>query len=494
MLREKLFIGVLLLATGSQSWCAAAPVADPVLVATPRASVLATTATNRPFLAAAKTQQPVNLAARGYAEVELLVRGLANTYEWTAAGSRQPVVIRNANQPYVTRILVRRPVDARKFSGRVIVEVLDWAAQYETAPLWGYSSEHFLRRGDAWVGVTISPVAAATLRKFNATRYGALDLAASQPEICEQPRPGGPGFAWDVIAQVGALLRSSSKENPLLGLDPQRVLAAGHALGGEAVATFAIALHRDLRLGDGAPIFDGFVEVPGLIGTTLDRCAARASPQDQPVLARVPRNAAFTSILTEMDLMLPTRQAASEAQGEFFRMYAVAGTLGADVSAVGLPTPADLAAAGVAVLAQARCREPIMDQTLSFALDAIWQQFDDLLLLKQPMTGSQPRIEAAVSGGTVGGWRLPQVDLPLAGATPGGQRANAQPVAPRVCSPVTGSMPRFDVATLKALYHDRNEYLRRFNAAVDQAVVARLLVKEDADALKAATARGLPAF
>ena len=53
-----------------------------------------------------------------------------------------------------------------------------------------------------------------------------------------------------------------------------------------------------------------------------------------------------------------------------------------------------------------------------------------------------------------------------------------------VCE-MTGSMRRYDTARLKSLYKDRNEYIRRFNAAVDQAVEEGRLVKEDAAALKA---------
>ncbi len=52
----------------------------------------------------------------------------------------------------------------------------------------------------------------------------------------------------------------------------------------------------------------------------------------------------------------------------------------------------------------------------------------------------------------------------------------------------------YDSARLKALYKDRNEYIKRFNAAVDQAVEDGRLVREDAAALKAPAVRTLPAF
>jgi Alpha/beta hydrolase domain len=55
-------------------------------------------------------------------------------------------------------------------------------------------------------------------------------------------------------------------------------------------------------------------------------------------------------------------------------------------------------------------------------------------------------------------------------------------------------MRRYDSAKLKSLYKDRNEYIKRFNVAVDQAVEEGRLVREDAAALKAPVVRTLPAF
>jgi hypothetical protein len=94
-------------------------------------------------------------------------------------------------------------------------------------------------------------------------------------------------------------------------------------------------------------------------------------------------------------------------------------------------------------------------------------------------------------GNAQGGWRLPQIDVPLASYA--GHSTAERSNAHAVCES-TGSMRRFDTARLKALYKDRNEYIKRFDAAVDQAVGDGRLVKEDAVALKAPAVRTLPAF
>src|SRR5688572_22113334 len=98
----------------------AAEVLTPHMVLTPRARPLPLSLTNRPFLAANRTQQPVNLAPLGYVESEYLVRGQAGIYEWTGPPGDAAVRVREANIPYVTRMLVRRPQDPRKASGLVV--------------------------------------------------------------------------------------------------------------------------------------------------------------------------------------------------------------------------------------------------------------------------------------------------------------------------------------------------------------------------------------
>ena len=93
----------------------------------------------------------LDLAKAGYVEEEFIVGGFANVYDWQADGS---VSVKTPKAPYTTRILVRRPANAARFSGNVIVEILHSARRFDWPMMWGYSHDYFMENGDAWVGIS----------------------------------------------------------------------------------------------------------------------------------------------------------------------------------------------------------------------------------------------------------------------------------------------------------------------------------------------------
>ncbi len=271
------------------------------LVATPRARALPLSKTNRPFLAAARTEQPVMLEAAGYAESEFIVSGQADIYEWSGTAPTTQLAVRTADVPYATRMLLRRPTDPRKFSGMVVVELLDASELYDRAPLWGLSWQHFLRRGDAWVGITVQPAALAALRKYDGVRYAALGFTHRQQ--CSQGRSTSranppdteSGLAWGVIAQVGAAAQLQQGE-PAAGPEPAPPDRGRLRAGWRHVTTYANAAHALLRRGDDAPIYDGFLSAAATRFTApINHCAAatagRRSAPRRPAARRAVRGA-----------------------------------------------------------------------------------------------------------------------------------------------------------------------------------------------------------
>src|ERR1700733_4157266 len=128
------------------------------------------TADSYPFLAAEHSLVPFDLAKYGYVEQEFIVSGNANVYDWAADGS---LSVKTEKAPYAARILVRRPANASKFSGAVVVEPLGAVRRFDWAIMYGYLNEQMMEHGDAWVGITM-PASSEGLKKFNPTRYATV--------------------------------------------------------------------------------------------------------------------------------------------------------------------------------------------------------------------------------------------------------------------------------------------------------------------------------
>src|SRR2546430_17400554 len=97
-------------------------------------------------------QTPLNLPAYGYMEQEYFVSGTANVYDWDSDGT---VKVQNSDAPYATRIVVRRPIDAKRFSGTVWVDMLSPARGYDFPEQWGYTNYYIMDHGDVSVGITM---------------------------------------------------------------------------------------------------------------------------------------------------------------------------------------------------------------------------------------------------------------------------------------------------------------------------------------------------
>ena len=143
---------------------------------------LPVTATSYPFGAADHQLVPQDSRAGGYVEEEYLVSGKANVYSWPAPG---PAVVRTPDAPYTTRMLVRRPAKRSRFSGNVVVEMLNPSNLFDLNIGWALSHEQFMRNGDVWVGITAKPIAVAALKTFDP---GALrDAVVRQPAAARRP-------------------------------------------------------------------------------------------------------------------------------------------------------------------------------------------------------------------------------------------------------------------------------------------------------------------
>ena len=199
---------------------------------------LKVTEVSYPFGSAAKTVVPQDLSKFGYVEEEFLVSGKANVYGFDSVGK---VVVQTPDAPYTTRILVRRPAAKNKFSGNVIVELLNPSALHDLDLQWTFCRDYFMEHGDIWIGITIKPVAAKVFTKFDPERYDTVSWDNPLPLDKTCPKPTSSlsdtvpetenGLAWDIVSQVGALVRSGAKENPGAIPDTRELFEQGQRHG-----------------------------------------------------------------------------------------------------------------------------------------------------------------------------------------------------------------------------------------------------------------------
>lgn len=203
----------------------------------------------------------IDLPSRGYVEQEFLVSGTANRYRMEAPGGQTyasppaDAQLVDGGHAYTTRILVRRPTDAAKFNGSVLVEWLNVTLNQDGEFFFAAAREHILAQGYAWVGVSAQLAGANTLKNVNPIRYAAINLSASNVDPNGGTLdPRGDVLSWDVFAQVGAVLRKPAGIDPLGGLSAARIFAVGQSQSAFRLTSYLNSINPLYP-----KVFDGFV-------------------------------------------------------------------------------------------------------------------------------------------------------------------------------------------------------------------------------------------
>src|SRR3954468_6569834 len=160
------------------------------------------------------------LAVNGYVEEEYFIEGTANRYN-TPTGATGSVL--DSNNPYKTRIVVRRPADKSRFNGTVLVEWVNVTNGFDAENLWFFAWEHVVRSGYAWVGVSAQRVGVDRLKSWNATRYGSLDVTQGGTITPTD------ALSYDIFAQVGQAIRTPGSVDILGGLRAKNIIATGES-------------------------------------------------------------------------------------------------------------------------------------------------------------------------------------------------------------------------------------------------------------------------
>lgn len=418
----------------------------------------------------------VKLEPAGYVEQEFLVTGDARDWQ-DDDGAAVP-----AGQAgrFVTRVLVRRPADPARFNGTVHVEPLH--PDYDQALTWRTVHPHVLRTGAAWVGVTqdhrMVPVLA---EHFDPLRYAGLRIDSF-------------GHRFDIVGSVVAGLRGEAT-SVLTELAPvvQRVLLSGWSYTGSFCRVFlADGFHDRCRLPGGRPAVDGY-----LIGISSGAAGESGYPPLTADAARVasddPRrtigghDVPVIELLSEFEseTHAPAARADSDAAGDRYRLYQVAGTSHDSPASWGLLTNHEQCRArGLDV---PRCR--IVEQPSRARMDVVgrgayaalerWVRDDEPPLRggRLEFTG-RPENELArdADGNVLGGIRPPWITAPAATYSPHSTPATgfcepspwAPMGTPEMVAGLIANQRPFPPHRLAELYGDPAGYL----AAYDREVTA----------------------
>lgn len=347
--------------------------------------------------------------AYGYQTEEYFVSGTAN------------------GAPYTTRILVRSPEKAKRFSGMVVAESMHsngFAVTFEP------SRHSFLLRGHVHVEVASQPGnVTGTLKGFNAERYARLSVANGQTS--------------QILGQVGVLLKSGLKNGPLHPLKARHVLMMGTSQSSGVLRTYQSQQHVQARMPDGSAIIDGYLAV-----STLG--SAPMMVVDVPTI-QMPT-------MTEVNSAAPGgvayRRPDSDEPANRFRIYETAGmphansrdSIAYEPNPCALP-PGDFpwgpsVSMGLAHLVAWVDRGKAPPH-------APYLQFDN------DTANDGSRLVLDENGNVKGGVRNTYVDVPVAqyGVPNSGAGAGAF-----LCS-IAGWRVAYDEATLQSLYRSKGDYL-----------------------------------
>jgi len=454
------------------------------------------TADSYPFMDAAHSLVPFDLSKYGYVEQEFIVSGTANVYDWAADGS---LTVKTPNAPYAARILVRRPANASKFSGAVLVEPMGAVRRFDWALMYGYLNEHMMEHGDAYVGITM-PAASDGLKKFNPTRYAAVSFANPDPGGACPGAKGGPsameeGLRWDMMSQVGALLKAAPAGSPFAGFRVEGIYMTSQF---PDVVTYLDAIHSHARLANGKPVYDGYLlRNPGA-PSRISQCAPAPARNDpRSIVAKVDVPVIEVVAQGEVPDSIAQRRPDSDEPGNRFRRYEVAGASHIDRWAYdrGFPTFADQTASGGTAQGtpefplNAKCDPPFTfstDTRLKYVYDSTLVHLDAWARKGKPAPKASPievkdgAVVLDEAGNGVGGVRSPWVDVPAAtyftGSTPAACREFGHTVA-------------FDKARMDSLYGNEKNYESKFAKSVDELVKAGWYTESDGKKMKAEAAR-----
>src|SRR5215470_16589603 len=184
-----------------------------------------------------------DLALHGYVEEEFFIQGAANRYN---TPPQTTGTITDSDHPYKTRVVVRRPADAKRFNGTVLVEWDNVTNGFDAENIWFFSWEQMVRAGYAWVGVSAQQVGVNALKTFSTARYGTIDVNQGGTIMAD-------ALSFDIFSQAGQAIKHPAAVDVLGGLKPRHVIAIGESQSAQRLSTYVNSINPLAR------VYDGFI-------------------------------------------------------------------------------------------------------------------------------------------------------------------------------------------------------------------------------------------
>jgi hypothetical protein len=446
-----------------------------------------------------------DLAAVGYTESEFFISGTASAYasaEPLASDGRWTVTP-EAPKPYTTRIVVRRPVDPARFDGTVVVEWLNVSGGLDTSPDWSFIHTELIRSGSIWVGVSAQKVgidgggnslgAKLALKTADPARYGSL----LHP---------GDDYSYDIFSQAGAAVWFDPA-TVLGGPTPQMVLADGESQSAFRLTTYVNAV---------APltgVYDGYlVHSRAATGAPLSTQPRPEVKAPTPTYTRTDQAVPVLTLSSESDLVGDRLGYAKARQDDTdsFRGWEMAGTAHNDAYNLGIADSDDGSGKGDTALFDAmsnpprsvyfdiiKCESPINAGPHTYVARSAVSALREWVRsgtppAKMPRLDLDPKgtgYQLDANGNAKGGIRTPQVDVPIAKLSGGGQTGGS------FCYLFGTTVPKNPPA-LATAYPTHDAFVTAWNASVDEAAASGALLPQDAERLRqvaAASTIGQPA-
>ena len=438
--------------------------------APPTVTQLPTTPTSHPWLAWAPLDN-------GYLEEEFQFSGMAGIYSYASEPPPPWDLTLQDQQPYTSRVIVRRPADPAAFNGTVVVEWLNVTAGYDVDIEWNTVAQYLQRSGYAFVGVSAQAAGVNALKKWDPQRYGELNIVDD-------------GQSYDIFSQASQALRQPN--SPLLGgLQVQHIIGTGVSQSAMRLVPYINAFQPLAHLYDGFFVHSRGRSMPPIQGTGVfsdQQMDPISTDVDVPVLL----------FQTEGDMLAMDYAPARQPDTDHIRTWEVPGS-----AHVGRGSPLDATlAAGVrardthtaAGLGNPACQaNPFPSWEVA---DSAWDHLrawiaggappptSPLIQFTHPATfaaipsgDSNSLIARDEMGNAMGGIRTPGIDAPV------GTYYGTSPCNPVTLGFLAGLYMPFDAATLAKLYPTHDAYVAKVTASANQAVADGFMLQEDAQTL-----------